>query len=518
MSRNVIIIICLLAAVSYGSDFWVTHDSVTNTQIWVEAENFDSKTTEFVVDEEALNPSGSALYFPDYSDRTTIDQWWAEYSIDSADTQVVSDPNVDLTGTWYCWVRVNQPVVDAEEADFLLVKGDSGDGSGATWYDTAIAGVDDADDMLCNDLATAEAVGPGMWRWIGIDASSGGVPKEFAVDSEGKIVFRINEREGNSGNARIDAICWTDDASFTPTDRKFSRAVISDNLIFEINAAHAGDMADYYWPPIIGSGTGELIDSPALNVEDNGDDTYNWFYRFYPPAGGYDQVVNIGDYSDFSVVDTGWCTIEAWVRVPALIPNSKIKSIIIGNVDGAETGWRFGVRCNTSGKWAPAFLQRDNETAETALTGTLHYLGSFVNDYSTTEWTQIVFVKYAAEYNSSSQISINHDWYVNGIKDTHGVRTLAASAIDDFYFPQVAPQIGTFRSDQSLVAEVAMVRVYDKQLYPDEVLANYQAGIASLTDWQCGGLTFDNNGDCKVDLADFALMAGYWMADNSITP
>ena len=209
--------------------------------------------------------------------------------------------------------------------------------------------------------------------------------------------------------------------------------------VMELDAAEAGNNANSHWKPSIGSGTGELVDAPAIQADTNAPGDYTWSYRFNAPDTTNDQVLDIGSHSDLSFVDDNWCTIEAWVRLPGQINNSKNRGVILGNIDGVETGWRFGVRCNTTtGKYACEFQQRDNETAQTSWTGILHYLTDYCLDYSSTEWAHIVFIKYAAEY-TGGNISVNHDWYINGELESHGVRVLPASSLADLFFTRQSP-------------------------------------------------------------------------------
>ncbi|MFI4910931.1 MAG: LamG-like jellyroll fold domain-containing protein [Sedimentisphaeraceae bacterium JB056] len=523
MIRSCVLFFIVFCSLAIASDCRIDYNSSTgNVSIWIEAENYDSKTDQFTVDTEAWNTSGSALYFSEYSNKTQIDQWWAEYSIDSAD---LPDPAIELSGNWYCWVRVNQPAADDEEANYLVVKNDSGDGSGESWYSTAIAGVTDEDDILGNDLPGNDGAGAGKWIWLGADSTTSGVEKEFSLDTDGKIVFRINEREAGENSERIDAIFWTNEPNYVPTDLLFGEVVISNGLAFEANAADAGDLVNDYWTPVLGSGDGLLEGKPVLTAEtaDATAGTYNWFYEFTDRGAGNtkDQATGLETHDNLSFVDDDWCTIEAWIRMPAAIANSKGRGMIVGNCDGADTGWRLETRCDAAtGKYAIAFLQRDNETAATSTTGAFYYHSGYILDYSATDWVHVVFVKYAAQYNSTTgKIEINHDIYVNGgTRVTHGVQSVTASSIDDFYFKTDDIRFGTYRDDIYYVGDIAAVRIYNRLLTQAEVQANYDAGIDSMTSWQCGGQDYDVTGDCVVNLDDMAAFAAYWLADSIVSP
>lgn len=138
---------------------------------------------------------------------------------------------MNLSGTWYCCVRVSQPVAGVEQADYLIVKGDSGDGIGTDWYSTAFSTIDDTDDILNDDIVGNDGIGYGAWIWMGANDKAKGVEKEFNIDADGKIVFRINEKESNENSARIDTICWADDPYYIPNDASFGKVVVSDGLV-----------------------------------------------------------------------------------------------------------------------------------------------------------------------------------------------------------------------------------------------------------------------------------------------
>jgi hypothetical protein len=534
-TKKATIILSLLTIISVtalGSDFSITHfegdTGNTKTQIWLEAEDFDSKTEDFVVDPEVLLASGKAMYFidpEDDSNTTTLEQWWSEYSVDST---VISDPNVDLSGTWYIWLRGNQPVNSNVESDVIFVKGDPNDGSGESWYDTALAGYDPDDDII-GQIYNTGAAETGNWRWIGQTLGSGGREKEFVLDAEDKIVFRLNEREAGADNVRVDAFCLTDDPNYVPTDVDFNSTPIRDNLVFMMDASHPGNQASTNWKPVIGSpvAEGDFINAPELGVDVDAN-TYTWFYDFNSAGVGSpstnDQVYNLGDHEDFEFIYTDWCTIEAWIRMPedAKKPygGHQTKGVIIGNNWDDDTGWRFCTRDNGLGTaWAVTFQQRDNETGNTSWEGNFHYHSGAAIDYNDTEWVHVVFVKYPLSYDADMGVlKMNHDFYINGELYTHGERLNPADSPDDMYFTPEVPRLGSPRGDMFYLGETAVVRIYDRLLYADEVYRNYEAGLGSAKTEQCGGVDYDLNGDCVNDFLDFAIFSESWLDNNIIEP
>lgn len=499
-----------------ASDIRVDYNSTLGRAlIWVEAEDYDSKTPEFVVDPQVMNASGDAFYFEQYSPNVQIDQWWAEYSIDSA---AITEPAIMLSGDWYCWVRVNQPQAGAEEANYLLVKGDSGDGAGSDWYSTAIATVTDADDILNNDIAANGGAGSGAWVWMGASTKTAGVEKEFNLDTEGKIVFRINEREGGSNSARIDAICWTNDPNYAPNDAAFGKAAISDGLILELNAAYAGNKVLSNWQPLVSSdatGSGAMSSpAPVLKRMDAAQsDKYIWYYQF---NGG--NVTDIMPVSKLKFGADEEYTVEMWVRVPAMQTGSAGRGAVIGNADAADTGWRFGVRNYLDAgvnKFCMEFNIRDNETVVTAAKGIYNMVDNKYRAYDADKWYQLVGSRSKIELDTfTGSVGVKFSLWIDGVnvrmntvKTDVNITAVEAFALDT---PSLDAKIGPLAT-YPFQGDIALVRVYNRILSTAEVAANYNHGLARAVVQQCNVVGNDLNGDCVVDLLDFGSFASTWL-------
>lgn len=207
-------------------------------QIWIDAGAYDSKSAEFVQDTgEAGNTlSGSAYYCPTVSTWDDIQKWYMEYSINPTEV-----PSVNLSGTWYFYARVYQPDTPApgdrqanlpNDSDYLLVRGDPGDGTGASWYTDALAGLNNDDDRIFNDIwhstsdpkAGLDQSYDFSWKWYTNQnfETPTYTSKEFNLE-DGKITFRINEREGHPYNVRFDALVWSnvDIDAYFPTDADY---------------------------------------------------------------------------------------------------------------------------------------------------------------------------------------------------------------------------------------------------------------------------------------------------------
>ncbi len=516
-----LVLVLALAGMVFGSTFDVEYNSSADrTVIWIEAEDYDAKTAEFVVDSDAYNVSGSALYFAQDSDKTDMQQWWSEYSIDSA---TINDPNVSLSGNWYCWVRVNQPELGAEEATFLIVKGDSGDGSGTDWYETAFAGLDDGDDILNNDIAGNGGAGFGAWTWMGGSDAVNGVEKEFNLDIEGKIVFRINERESNENSGRIDAICWTDDATFVPSDAAFGRVSISDGLVLELNAAYAGNNALSQFMPVVAGEFGELATgefgdpSPTLKRIDGSESgSYIWYYEF-----DGNVAENICPINELKFGADEEYTVETWVRVPAMQSDSAGRGVIIGNADAADTGWRFGVRNNSgAGKYFIEFNVRDNETVVTPLKSGFYMSDTHNQDYDADNWIQLVGTRHTVEVDTfTGNLKTEFSMWINGVLvRSHTTKTATGmTAVDDFALDTstMSAKVGP-AALYPFTGDIALIRVYNRALTTEDVLANYNRGLETAVASQCGGVMNDLTGDCMVNLSDFSSMASTWLNNGMV--
>ncbi|MFI4911822.1 MAG: LamG-like jellyroll fold domain-containing protein [Sedimentisphaeraceae bacterium JB056] len=510
------IVVCVCSTM-LASDFWVDYNSSEDRAlIWIEAESYDAKTAEFVSDVSVENASGQAFYFDQYSPKEQIDQWWAEYSIDSA---AISEPAITLSGTWYCFVRVNQPEVDAEEANYLLVKNDSGDGSGAAWYSAAIAGVDDADDILNNDVAGNGGAGDGQWTWLGASSSSAGAEKEFVLDTEGKIVFRINEREAGANSARVDAICWTNDPNYVPNDAAFGQIATTDGLVLELDAADAGDQVLTYWQPSASTenGTGELSDpAPVLKRIDGSEaGSYIWYYEF-----DGDDVTDIMPESNLKFGADEAYTVETWVRVPAIQSGSAGRGAIIGNAAASDTGWRFGIRDYGGVEYAIEFNIRDNETVETASKSIFSMVDNHYQSYDADQWIQLVGTRTTIEKDDfTGNVGTTFSLWINGqnvrantVKVLAGVTEVADFALDA---PDMIAKVSP-SSAYSFEGDIALIRVYNRVLSTAEVEANYNQGIETTIETQCNVVGNDLNGDCVVNMSDFGVFADSWLASGIV--
>ena len=519
MSKYVLFLMVIFVSVgAFASEITVTDDPVTSAKvIWIEAEDYDSKTAEYVVDSEVILASDLALYCPTESGSATTEPYWMEYSIDSTDPAL---SGVALDGTtWYAWARVNQPEADGFEAQWLLVKGDSGDGSGAGWYDTAVAGVVYADDCIANSISSKGGAGPGQWAWIGDDTA--GLEKDFNLDADNKIVFRINEREGGPGNGRIDAIALASEPNFVPTDGDFGRTVVSNGLVFMADASVPGDSANTNWQPLIGSGDGDL-DGPAIGVE-NGSSagTYTWFYNVDGTVKESVENIDVTGILDFGA-DEGY-TCEAWVRVPDKMPEGAGRGTIIGHKSPGDTGWRLSLRDVAGTGAGIEFHIRDNETILSEYRGTIHRFDTGATIAYDNQWHHIVAHKSASTFAGTDRIYSYFDTWIDGVRsnDNIPVAVTGVTDLEDFTFADPvggAARLGFSPTIYAFDGDIAVVRVYNRELTDAEVLSNYNAGIDSTVDSICGGADLDLTEDCKVNVADLAELATDWLIDATITP
>ena len=548
-----IVLKALLAAMlcltlqTFASSLKVTENPLDagQYQIWIEAEGYDAKTAEFVVATDVTGASGDALYCPTVSDSTDLQQWWIEYSIDSADASL---SGITLDGTWYCWVRATQPTADDEDADWLIVRDDADDGTGTAWYTDALATLLESDDRIADDLQNRNAVG--QWAWIGGDTTNKGLEKEFTVGTDGKIIFRINERQAGPGNARIDAICWSNDPNYVPVDKNADNKwdVARDVIVLDMDAAQAGSQTNTNWEPVVGhNGGGEILDftdpacgthhSPYLVREDDTANAgkYNWFYRFTAeaPAGDASHLGGAGEVG--GLADLGYdyddnFAVEVWYRATGPSPEegTQPRGILVSNQLNGN-GWYMDVKKindTPTQTYFVEFAMRDaTGDQKSTFTSNGGWMGAFDN-----EWQHVVI-----NHIGTTDDYPEHKWFINGTSGAQ--RTTSPQGTWDFTETDFVPaqdqsalggknyqeiKDSSFRYDNHnflwFAGDIAAVRVYNRNLNFAEVQTLYANGINSYTETQCGGgLTGDLNGDCIVDLQDFAVTATEWL-NCTLTP
>jgi hypothetical protein len=169
---------------------------------------------------------------------STQKDWWAEYQIPAASAPFA------LTGTWTFWARATQrrwELLNAQpgspgwstgetvfnESDFLVANGDPTDLNVSAPTDLdwlgAFSNSNAAADVVFQSIYAGGQHDFDSWGWRSREATGGGPAdnllrqKEFNVIN-GKIAFRLYERESGAGNSLVDTIVWASDASYLPTD------------------------------------------------------------------------------------------------------------------------------------------------------------------------------------------------------------------------------------------------------------------------------------------------------------
>ncbi len=478
---NWLLILVLANSVAFGSDLWVTHypDS-DSTQIWIDAADFGSKTADFQEDTAASDTlSRHAYYFPNYDGPSTFQPWWAEYTIAAVDV-----PGVTLDGkTWYFWARASQPISGAEESDVVFVKGDPGDGTGGSWYDDALATVDVATDRILNDLASVGGVG--AWVWCSTETESV-VSKEFNLDENNEIVFRISERESGLANARIDAMMWTDDPNFVPADSDYlGTSLYGIRQVYD--GRDAGEIPHIFWTAQDGYGQDAII-----NGEGPGSDKP----IYYPVegGGGYDfsYTLDALDHNSDSgsIVDLGQeflpdydddFSVEVWFRADGC-PAGNQQQVLWSTQSLAGNGMRLYIYdwSGASGKFGITLEARDN-TGSKVQWATSDENGGDKYDYG--QWMQVVAVYDAGAAGSGIP---NMKIYTNGELKRDVDHTSAVPADTDF--------VDTVRGASSVLGArgvpndirfaanndreyfdggIALVQIFEKAASSSEILASY---------------------------------------------
>lgn len=203
----------------------------TYHQIWMRSSDFVARSTDggapnFVADPSAAANalSGTGLTFYSATDSASGAtppaqlSWWAQYEIPQS---AVSFP---LTGTWTFWTRATQSAQSAIDSDRLVVNGD------VNGIDPGVSNPTDAqwfilfapNTIICNNIGNGSATygSPGLFGYTYGWWSAGGTDFRTAAFNviDGKVAFRIYEREASKTNAIIDLICWSDMPNYIPTD------------------------------------------------------------------------------------------------------------------------------------------------------------------------------------------------------------------------------------------------------------------------------------------------------------
>lgn len=402
--------VVLCATVTASSVRVTQYPTSASTQIWIDVADFDARSQDDGVNYDFVeNPfmtgmlSGAAYWFPNYDGPDTLQPWWVEYSIDQEDVPV------SLTGTWYFWARAKQlssGVNAAEESNLVFVKNDPDDGSGANWYADALAGVDLTKDRILND-----SVNRTTWVWASTNTDPI-VAKQFIVDENGKIVFRISERESGLDNANIDAICWTNDPTFVPTDDDYNETpdYSTYGLVQYYSANQTDELAHLMWSPAEGIGNSGVLRAlnggpkPAYYVKENAGG-YEFDYVL-DPSGDSGGAVDLGGkfipgyYDDF--------TVELWVR-PDGVPVENWQQALWSTQAESSRGFRLYIHDTATpqnGTFQIGLEARDNNgtiQGQNRRNSTLRYTYG--------QWYQIVAVYDA---NSIGDGRADMRLYVNG--------------------------------------------------------------------------------------------------------
>jgi hypothetical protein len=185
---------------------------------------------------------------------------------------------------------------------------------------------------------------------------------------------------------------------------------------------------------------------------------------------------------------------------------------------------------------------RDNETSYSDAKVNIPY--SDVNnplDYNDTDWVQIVGTRHGFGFTTVEDgflgevevASVDYSTYINGVKVSDHVTATDTKLADITDVNQIAleteagfAKLGTLRNEGitgvascfSFQGDIALVRVYDRELTDAEVATNYNHGIESSIEQQVlEPTTYDLNLDGVVDYADVAEVANQWLEETVIT-
>ena len=328
-------------------------------------------------------------------------------------------------------------------------------------------------------------------------------------------------------------------------------AVVGDGLVFEMDASLPGDDPYNYWRPVVGPANagvlrdytdpamGQVSHRPFLVVEPGhysgfAEGEYVWFYRFsYSDAvagvhdGGGGLVGNLGDEVIFDY-DKDY-TVDFWFRYPRSASSAVSGKGWLFSVDNGS-GFRFNTRTMADG--SGYFFEL------------VHIYDSYTNSYNLAsgmpamqfdnEWHYAAVVHDGTTGQlPAAQLWIDGEMVLNQTVPCFYNAGRGGSCPPDFSMFNTLPEpyanspaaIGgrcdywaTYRPNQRFwwAGDLAILRVYDRVLSADELQQNFAGSIQTERGFRCGETVGDLNGDCYVDLADFAVMCQNWLMTNWI--
>jgi hypothetical protein len=270
--------------------------------------------------------------------------------------------------------------------------------------------------------------------------------------------------------------------------------------------------------------TGEFREGrPLLRKEDGSESgKYIWYYDFdnCMVADIYPEHELVFDYNQPY-------TVEAWIRVPSVHDDWAFGgATIVGNTDNTHTGWIFGIQDAggeppVGNQWCIFMQNRDNEADYSDARVNIPFTD--VNnplDYNDTEWVQIAGTRHGFGFTGDGLASVDYSTYINGVKVSDHVTATDTKAADITDVNQIAltsgtcfAKLGTTRTDGvsspasnacwSFKGDIALVRVYDRELTDTEVATNYNHGIENTADQQV----------IRNDFLEFAGLTGEWLEE-----
>ena len=277
--------------------------------------------------------------------------------------------------------------------------------------------------------------------------------------------------------------------------------VVTDNLVFELNAAAPGASSDTHWRPVVGPplATGRLeVTGPSELLPLYATDTDGVFpikYFDFQVAEGSrtdgGRVADLGvevdstDPDDFIFLPMNDFTVELWFYSRHVWEADVEFETLFSTMNSSSSFNRsFTLQRRMQSNYQlgayQAYLMTDGGDG-----GRNYFLGSTnINKIPNNEWTQIVLV-FNKDTGTGDSV---HTWYINGEVDrSHGTarNTDQPLVAEEFMAPPNQLSLGA-RFDGAVNGVfnggVSVARVYSAALTPQQIAANYEAGIAIVAD------------------------------------
>lgn len=301
--------------------------------------------------------------------------------------------------------------------------------------------------------------------------------------------------------------------------------VVTEGLVFELNAATPGDNPAVFWKPVVGNpeATGKLFSHGTLNTAL----PYYYLstykgrpapcYKFAPISSSINRGGRVGDLAIEKAEDLSQIflpnkdfSVEIWLRPERTYAGALIKENLISTMDGLTSfghGFSLTTRYDTSdGKLR---LESHLHPVTGSTGGDRYYLLGPSPYFSAHQWHQVVLTFKRDNGSGDSGTSAVAKWYIDA-GSAYNISNESRNDADpldprEFITPANRGSIGArcngeLASPGVFQGKIAVIRIYEKELSSAEIAQNYAKGIG--IDGHAPGLVFSLDASDPGDLPD----------------